>query len=360
MTVGFFSPLPPARTGVADYSAALLAALNRRHTVSVGRDGDVNLYHVGNNQLHASIYRRALEQPGIVVLHDALLHHMMLGSLSREQYIEEFVYNYGEWTRGLAQSLWGGRSRSAADPQYFRYSMLKRLAERSRALIVHNPAAAAIVRSHHATAKVHEIPHLLIPQPPVDVVEAERLRQMLCPAGILLGVFGHLRESKRVLPLLRLFADRPGYTLVLAGAIGSSDLLRAVEHYSGTSNVHRIGYMTAERYGQVGVAVDLCVNLRYPTAGETSGVTIGMMGLGKPVMLTDSLENSLYPDHCCFKITAGLSEEDEMIAVADWISNHRSVLPEVGAAALAYVRSAHAVERVTDLYSHVIGLSAGF
>ena len=35
VTVGFYSPLPPARTGVADYAAALLAALRRLGPVEV-------------------------------------------------------------------------------------------------------------------------------------------------------------------------------------------------------------------------------------------------------------------------------------------------------------------------------------
>ena len=33
VTIGFYSPLPPARTGVADYSAAMLQALKQRVTV---------------------------------------------------------------------------------------------------------------------------------------------------------------------------------------------------------------------------------------------------------------------------------------------------------------------------------------
>ena len=100
MKVGFFSPLPPAPTGVADYSAALLAALKKQGVVEVGAaDADIALYHIGNNHLHREIYRRALAHPGVVVLHDAVLKHFFLGMLDQAAYVEEFVYNYGEWTR---------------------------------------------------------------------------------------------------------------------------------------------------------------------------------------------------------------------------------------------------------------------
>ncbi len=49
---------------------------------------------------------------------------------SEQEYVKEFVYNYGAWTEDQARQLWLGRARSASDPQYFRYSMLKRVAER--------------------------------------------------------------------------------------------------------------------------------------------------------------------------------------------------------------------------------------
>ena len=58
MTVGFYSPLPPARTGVADYAATLLAELRRHACVELApARSDVALYHLGNNALHAAIYR---------------------------------------------------------------------------------------------------------------------------------------------------------------------------------------------------------------------------------------------------------------------------------------------------------------
>jgi hypothetical protein len=165
--VGFYSPLPPARTGVADYANSLLKALQRRGTVEVGAPHpDIRLYHLGNNQLHRDIYQNALERPGVVVLHDAVLHHLFLGSLTEREYMAEFCFNYGDWSEDLARALWRDRARSATDPRYFEHPMLKRIAEVSLALIVHNPAAAAMVREHHQAARVYEIPHLYEPRDP--------------------------------------------------------------------------------------------------------------------------------------------------------------------------------------------------
>src|ERR1019366_4174926 len=208
MTAGFFSPLPPARTGVADYAAALLAELRRHGRVEVApARSDAALYHLGNNGLHAGVYRRAIENPGVVVLHDATLNHFFLGRLTEAEYVDEFVYNYGEWNRGLGRELWRARAGSAADERYFRYPMLKRAAERALAVVVHNPAAAAAVRKHAPGARVVEIPHLFAPPQLPDEATVLRYRASLGvePGTFLFGIFGYLRESKRVAAVLEAF-----------------------------------------------------------------------------------------------------------------------------------------------------------
>ncbi len=233
-TVGYFAPLPPAPTGVADYAAALLAELRKHGHVEIESNAGVALYQLGNNHLHRSIYQRAVEQPGVAVLHDAVLHHFFLGTLDEAAYTEEFVYNYGEWMRGLAEELWRNRARSAADPRYFEYPMLKRIAIASRAIIVHNPAAARAVKRHAPRARVVEIPHLFEAPALPDTVEILRFRAEmgLGPRTLLVGVFGHLRESKRLPVVLRAMerAWKKGADarLLVAGAFASSDLERAL------------------------------------------------------------------------------------------------------------------------------------
>src|SRR2546427_9758968 len=106
--------MPPAPTGVADYAAQLLKALQRLGDVELdATTADIHLYHAGNNHLHRDIYAKALRNPGVVVLHDAVLQHFLLGSLTEQQYIEEFIYNYGAWHADLARSLWNAPDRSA-------------------------------------------------------------------------------------------------------------------------------------------------------------------------------------------------------------------------------------------------------
>jgi glycosyltransferase involved in cell wall biosynthesis len=361
MTVGFFAPLPPAPTGVAEYAAELLAALKKvaaRHQsrVDVESCAGVALYHIGNNHLHRTIYQRALERPGVAVLHDAVLQHFLLGTLNEAGYIDEFVYNYGEWTRGLAADLWRRRGRSAVDPLYFEYPMLKRIATVSLGVIVHNPAAARMVQRHVPEAEVIEIPHLFVrPQLP-DLVDTLRFRAALGlgPRTLLVGVFGHLRESKRVPVVLRaierareLGADA---RLLVAGAFASSDLERALTPLLAQPRILRTGHLPENDFWRYAAAIDLCINLRFPTAGEASGIATRMMGIGKPVVFTGGDEIARIPGNACLRVDVGAAEEETLAGIILWLAGDREAAAEIGRRAAAHIAKEHAVEKIVERY----------
>ena len=361
MTVGFYSPMPPARTGVADYSAALLAELRRHGRVNMAPGAppgpcDVALYHLGNNALHAEIYRRALDRPGVVTLHDAVLHHFLLGQLDEPGYIEEFVYNYGEWNRGLARELWRARAASATDRRYFLRPMLRRIAERARAVVVHNQAAARAVKEHAPEARVVEIPHLFQAPALPGEEDVARYRQQLGvePGTFLFGVFGYLRESKRLPAVLEAFADvhreNPRMALLVAGEFVSTDLERAVGPLMGGAGVLRLGYLEERDFWLAAAAVDACINLRYPAAGETSGITIRLMGIGKPVLVTDAAECARFPEDACLRVAYGVAERESLRQHMILLTSISEVAPAIGQRGAAHVGAHHRLERIGRQY----------
>jgi len=356
LKAGFFSPLPPVRTGVADYSAALLRALSAQGEVKVdAKDADIHLYHLGNNHLHREIYGRALEMPGVIVLHDAVLHHFFLGTLSEPDYIAEFTHNYGAWNEDLARSLWQRRARSAADPVYFRYPMIKRVVERSLAVIVHNPGAAAIVEKHAPGAIIHEIPHLLEPPPIPPGYEVIRLRHEfgIGAQTFLFGVFGHLRESKRLATVLRAFQSArksADIALLVAGEFASTDLARALEPMLHSEGILRVGYVPEVDFWRHAAAVDACISLRYPTAGETSGIAIRLMVIGKPVILTAGCETARFPDSACLRVDAGPAEEEMLAEYMVWLARFPGDARAIGQRAAAHIREFHDPAKVAALY----------
>jgi glycosyltransferase involved in cell wall biosynthesis len=362
--VGFFSPLPPARTGVADYSAALLQELRAHGRVDIAPSRcDIGLYHLGNNTLHADIYRRALAAPGVVVLHDAVLQHFFLGQLGETEYIDEFVYNYGEWNRGLAIDLWRRRAGSAADDRYFRYPMLKRIAEHSRAVVVHNPAAGQAVKDHAPNAHIVEIPHLFAAPPLPDAAATFGYRRRLGiePATFLFGVFGYLRESKRLVAVLEAFRELnrqiPASGLLVAGEFVSTDLERAVEPMLREPGVVRVPYLAEHEFWLAAGAVDACINLRYPTAGESSGIAVRMMGIGKPVFLTGGLEIAAIPEDACIRIPAGIAERESLLHHMILLTSFPRVSSALGLRGAAHIATCHGVKQVGKQYWELLCVS---
>ncbi len=374
LKIGYFSPLPPAQSGVVDYAATLLGELRKTEGIQIvskhldppafaekGFDQNsfaVCLYHIGNNPLHAEIYSRALSQPAgttprsVVVLHDAVLTHFLLGRLCEREWIEEFVFNYGEWARGFAAELWRGRGQSASDPRYFAYPMLKRLAETARAVIVHNPAAAEAVLRHAPAARVVEIPHFCEPLS----------FETPSPGPLRVGVFGYLRESKRLPAILRALerARRTGaqIELMVTGSFASRDLERALRLQFTADHITCSGHLEETEFLRAAQSVDVCINLRYPSANETSGIGVRLMGMGKTVIFTDGPELARLPELSCLRVPHGPDEETLLAEYLIALAANREMGRAIGQRAARHMAQEHSLPKVAEQYWAVLKESA--
>jgi glycosyltransferase involved in cell wall biosynthesis len=330
MTLGYFAPLPPSPSGVADYAATMLEAFSARGAVRVNAPGDLSLYHIGNNRLHAAIYQRALREPGVVLLHDALLHHLLLGLLEEDAYLAEFTANYGPWTLDLARHLWNGRAQAMSNPLYFRYPLLRSLSRASLGMVVHSAAAASAVRAHCPDAAILEIPHLNLEDPARSPSAAERESFRRDHLGVargefLLGVYGHLRETKRLASILAaLDAIRAlgvPAKLLIAGAFASDDYGRALGPVLRThAAVILRGPSSADAFRLLLTAADVCVNLRYPSAGESSGIAVRAMALGVPLIVSEGMEADAGPPGTVVPVQTGPAEVPALVETLEWLA----------------------------------------
>jgi hypothetical protein len=162
MRVAFFSPLPPARSGIADYSEALLRSLGPLAQVEVfSRPGqvydparfDIALYQVGNNEHHDFVYETALAHPGVVVMHEANLHHLIASlTIKRKDwdgYVRECEYNGGTAARDFALRV----RALEVGPDYEGVAMTRRLLESARGAIVHSRFMRDQVRQAASAAR---------------------------------------------------------------------------------------------------------------------------------------------------------------------------------------------------------------
>ncbi|HXR10075.1 MAG TPA: hypothetical protein VN792_04820, partial [Candidatus Acidoferrales bacterium] len=148
--------MPPSKSGIADYSEALAAEMAKRVCLSVfdrqtaafdPSAHDVALYHIGNNPWHGFAYEAALRNPGVVVMHEANLHHLIadltIGRGDWDAYVAEAELNGG--AAALEHAL---RARElTVAPDYEGVPMTRRLLEAARGLVVHSDFVAREMRA---------------------------------------------------------------------------------------------------------------------------------------------------------------------------------------------------------------------
>lgn len=367
MRVAFFTPLNPLRSGISDYSEALLphlAARAKRVDVFIedyrpelpvaqerlrirpyrefeseyrARSYDIVLYQMGNNPYHVYIYELALQIPGILVLHEFNLHYLLAAvTLARQDwkgYLREVEYDAGPAAVERARRAQEGLEQ----PDYDGVALNRRLLERSRGVIVHSDYMVRRIAEAGFSLPVRKVPHG-VEIPSVNPTQARRqLAEMtgltLDDSTPLFGIFGFLKPYKRVHEALRalgwLHAEYPHAKMVLVGEEHPHYPLRPLIAELGLEDAVRIlGFVPLAVFSSCMAACDVCLNLRRPTAGETSGSFLRELALGKPTLVSEIGSFLELPDHVAVKIPV---DEREV----DWLYEYMKVLlrdPELASA----------------------------
>lgn len=362
MRIAFFSPLPPAKSGIADYSAAVLdhlAALAEVETFSARPAKfdpsryDLVVYQLGNNPYHSFVYEAALEHPGVVVMHEANLHHLIADvTISRgdwDAYLREVERNGGaealEYATRYVRTIQRG-------PDYD-LPMLRSVLDRSRAAIVHSVAVESDLRAHGFTGPIGRIPH------GAWIVDADRMKYRvrlgLTERTPLIGIFGFLKPYKRIAESLRAFKRlvrvAPEARMILVGEPHSEFPLESMIQSLGLSAQARvIGFTPIEDFNGYLAASDIVLNLRFPTVGESSGTLLRALGMGKAVVVSDVGSFREYPDEICIKAPVDASEEDHLFEYLNLLVSRPELARALGARARAWVERECNWESVAQRY----------
>jgi glycosyltransferase involved in cell wall biosynthesis/SAM-dependent methyltransferase len=346
MRVSFFSPLPPSKSGIADYSQTLIAHLSRLADLKVFSGAadpgpsDVALYQIGNNAHHDFVYETALRHPGVVALHESNLHHLIAEiTIKRgdwDAYLREVEYDAGP-----GALLHARRAASLeAGPDYEGVRMTRRILESARGVIVHSQFMVEEVRRARFTGPVARIPHgAWIPA--VDRM-AYRDRLGLDEATPLIGAFGFLKPYKRIAESLRAFRRllkvEPQARMILVGEehpeFPVRSLLRTLDL---TESVRVIPFTPIEDFVGYMAAADIVLNLRYPTVGESSGSLLRALGLGRAVIVSDVGGFREFPDEVCLKAPVDAAEEDTLFEYLNLLVSRPEIAQAMGDRARSYV-----------------------
>src|SRR5262245_3116028 len=294
---------------------------------------DIALYHVGNNGFHGYVYETALRHPGVVVMHESNLHHLIADlTIKRgdwDSYLRECEYEGGASALSFAERV----RRLEIGPDYEGVLMTRRVLQSARGVVVHSRFMQEEMRSAKYTGPCAVIPHgAWIPQADRNGFRHRLGLDELTP---LIGVFGFLKPYKRIAESLRAFRRLvllvPNVEMILVGEPHPEFPVESMIRSMGLSaNVRVFGFAPIEDFvGYLG-ACDIVLNLRYPTVGESSRKLLRSLGLGKAVMVSETGSFAEFPDHVCLKVPVGAGEEDLIFEYLTLLVSRPEVARQLG------------------------------
>ncbi len=381
--IHWVSPLPPAETDIAAYTARILPALAARAEVVLWTDAEAwdpaleahatvrrydagahfpmpleglaplaagaeaAFFHIGNSWIfHAGPLNLARRVPGVVVLHDLALQDLMRGLIEHghfdaQIYRAEMERWYGARGAETADAILADRLRpvdAAARIPFFEVAF-----RRATAALTHTEPGFARL----AARKALPVYALDLPYAPGPERAAER-----APDGPLrLVQFGYLAPNRRldqVLEALALLRDRVDFELDVFGTLWDEPHVRQKIAELGLSERVRLrGFAPETELDAALAAAHLVFNLRSPSMGEASGSQLRIWNASAASVVSDTGWYATLPGDCVAKVPSH-GEVEPLAELIEALDGDRGRSAGLGAAGRARLMALHTPERYAD------------
>jgi glycosyltransferase involved in cell wall biosynthesis len=378
--MAYVSPLPPERSGIADYSAELLPELAKHYEIDLitdlpqladpfleerfarvsfrrfeqsARDYERILYHVGNSPLHSRAPSLVEHYPGVVVLHDFFLSHLF-------KYLEG-LDGLSLWRNLYVSHGYSGlltRAREGADAAVWSYPC---------SLAVQSGAAGIIVHSEHARQLAEEwfgIPAnncKVIPQLrrlPRQSDRREARRKLGIPSdAFLVCSFGFFSPAKLNDLILRSWlgsnlARLPTCYLVFVGGDAAGDPYQV--NGLASSQIRATGYVSKEDYELYLAAADVGVQLRSELSrGETPRSVLDCMAYGVAAIVSSHPALTDLPADAVLRLSRSCGM-GELIAAFERLHSEPKYRAELGRHAQRHVQTHRTPALIADHYAEAV------
>ena len=398
MKVAYFTPLNPLKSGISDFAEEMLPFLAERMELTLFTEGKPSnpkikerfpcfgtafypvkqleddyqfaIYQVGNqHKFHKPLVDCFMKNGGILELHDISLHRYMaqetLDAGKPEDYIALMKYCHGSQGEQAARDYCQGLTPPLWEDSALEYTLNKKLIDRADGVIVHSDFAKQMVKGVRAG-----VPVAVIPLPADELVEKPAAYQSRCRKALgidenmlVLGSFGYINRYKRIPQVLRALArfkkeTGASFHYYLVGENEGQKLEGLIQELGLANEVTIVGYAASkEQFCRYIGACDICLNLRYPTQGESSGGVHRMLGMGKAVIVSNTGSFAGYPNDAVVKIPTGETEEDALCQALERLAKEPETVAALGKNALAYAKRECDPEknalRYLDFLSHL-------
>ncbi len=310
LKLNWFSPLPPLNTGIGHYSARILPALSavadvtlwtvqdkwdkaleqyaavRRWKPSaipwrVFNGADLSCYQIGNNaEFHGEITALARAMPGMVVLHDIRLQHLLKGALSPQRYRRLMFELYGQ--AGLEGADAIDRGQLPIEAAAIHFPLTPYATDRALGVLVHNQSMLEALHTRF-DQPVFDLPLPYEAGPPPEPPQRS--------GAIRLVQFGYLGPNRRIDKVFEALAGMPeksDFRLDIYGTIWDRPLLEKwIVERSLDKVVQLHGFVEEAVLNRAIADAELAVNLRWPTMGEASITQLRVWNAGRTALVTN-------------------------------------------------------------------------
>jgi glycosyltransferase involved in cell wall biosynthesis len=334
----------------ADVAASIRGTFSVRETVGP-RLGDLDLFHVGNSPAQGYVWKTARQRPGVVVLHEWCLTHVVrhetLGKGDGRGWRREARLGrgaQGAFFAELVEAGWGGDILPLCFPSN------EALLHGALGVVTLSRATADRVRGLHPRAPVLALPQHFVPPAVTPERGGARVGLGIADGRFVIVSPGLATPAKRldlaVSALARLVAAGVDAELIVVGPPppSGSSVIRLAHDAGVADRVRETGRLSPSSFAAALVAADVVLGLRFPSHGETSAAAIRALGLGACVFLTAGSETAMeIPRATCVLVAPGPSEGTELTELLLTIARRPDWRMALGAAAREHIARHHSL-----------------
>lgn len=273
---------------------------------------DLLVYNMGDHYPnHGQIFEYLQRFPGVLILHDLVLHDFFVGHFfsntpDQAGYLNLMQGVYGNQGRRFAEMAFEGKGPAPTDIRHISdFPLFEPAVERANGVVVHSEWAQRKVASHWP-GPLQKL-FLAFDYKTLEPRRTEFARRK--PGKILMASIGHVNPNRRITSVLELLGKNPDLAekidYVIAGEpspIYFQECQSVIERYRLESIVRWSGYLDDDELRAVLTEADFCVNLRFPPMESGSGSLAEQMFAGKMAIVSDAGCFRDVPDSCVLKI----------------------------------------------------------
>ncbi len=387
--LAYISPLPPKKTGIADYSARLLPELTCFYDITVISDQtetnddwlssiffikdinwfkehassfDIILYQIGNSPFHYYMFKLINNYPGVVVLHDFFLggmFHYADRIISGEEYIFERMLYYSHGYPSLIYQKKHGREAS-----YDKYPCNLTILNQSLGTIVHSQHAVDLVQTWYGPNMTDSIKKIseghLIKKISEKNKKNSKKKLGFCKKDFLICSFGFIHPNKlnhRLILACKKILLYKNIQLVFIGEKYKGDydkfILNTIEETKLKKQIHFTGFISSELLETYLSAADIAVQLRTQSRGETSASLLNCLAYGIPTIINSHGIFSEIPNDIVIKLDNNFSDIDLEKSIYKLYQNI-ALQQEMSERALNYINRYHSPFNTAEQYFDTI------